>query len=207
MSRAARRWRRTSFGRRSGSSRAGDLHRLDAHGAQGHSPMLAAAFSVKREPASMYLRNTLMLRWPVCFAMTRSGTSSRAASVAKPERRECPESWPGRRPLARRQRVIVYRVHPRRYVYRPKRSEACAKRGTPPAPVLPVSPSGVQALDAIAVPGAVRGAAIADRRPAVPPRESGVTTSALRRGRSGQGSRSRRRALGRRPPSARRIAG
>ena len=55
-----------------------------------YSPSALAAFSRKSEPSRMYRRSIAVPLWPVCSAMTRSGTPAAAAEVARPARSECP---------------------------------------------------------------------------------------------------------------------
>ena len=53
-----------------------------------YSPTALAAFSRNKEPSLMYRRSIAVPLWPVCSAMTRSGTPAAAAEVAKPARSE-----------------------------------------------------------------------------------------------------------------------
>ena len=63
-----------------------------------YSPTALEAFSRNKEPSRMYLRSIAVPLWPVCSAMTRSGTPAAAAEVARPARSECPATSSGSSP-------------------------------------------------------------------------------------------------------------
>src|ERR1017187_3044726 len=74
-----------------------------------YSPTALAAFSRNREPSRMYRRSIAVPLWPVCSAMTRSGTPAAAAEVARPARNECPATSPGIMPIGTDRRVQCLR--------------------------------------------------------------------------------------------------
>src|SRR5262249_53407324 len=68
----------------------GGGHHPTSKVAFGYSPTRAAAFSRNSDPLWMSRRRTAIDLCPVCWAITRSGTSAAAALVASPARR----LWP-----------------------------------------------------------------------------------------------------------------